>query len=163
MSSPSWPTLKDVFKARRIVVTGATGYVGKVWVSWMLSHFPDLEQLVLLIRPKTDQTAAERFTEVVATSPVFRPLREQHGARLPHRLRRQGHPADVVVRRHVRPHRHVVVLRRDAAALQQRVPHRRARARRADDDDAGAHDELSGERENSSHLRSYSHLLRFLR
>ena len=79
MSSPSWPTLKDVFKARRIVVTGATGYVGKVWVSWMLSHFPDLEQLVLLIRPKTDQTAAERFTEVVATSPVFRPLREQHG------------------------------------------------------------------------------------
>ena len=45
----------------------------------MLSHFPDLEQLVLLIRPKTDQTAAERFTEVVATSPVFRPLREQHG------------------------------------------------------------------------------------
>jgi len=82
MKQQTWPQLKDVFSGKRIVVTGATGYVGKVWVSWMLHHFPDIRELVLLIRPNKDFSAAERFEQIAATSPVFRPLRSNHGDQL---------------------------------------------------------------------------------
>jgi nucleoside-diphosphate-sugar epimerase len=77
-----WPELNTVFAGRRILVTGATGYVGKVWVAWMLDHFEAIEQLVLLIRPNREHTASERFEILVATSPVFRPLRAKHGDHL---------------------------------------------------------------------------------
>lgn len=82
MTQQSWPQLKDVFSGKRILVTGATGYVGKVWVSWILHHFPDIEELVLLIRPNKDYSAVERFEQIAATSPVFRPLRETHTTQL---------------------------------------------------------------------------------
>ena len=82
MTQHSWPQLKDVFAGKRIVVTGATGYVGKVWVSWMLHHCPDLKELVLLIRPNKDHSAVERFETIAATSPVFRPIRDTHGDQL---------------------------------------------------------------------------------
>jgi long-chain acyl-CoA synthetase len=61
---------------RRLVVVGGTGFLGKVWVSMLLYHFPQIAHLYLLVRPKDDQTADERFWSQIATSPVFDPVRE---------------------------------------------------------------------------------------
>jgi long-chain acyl-CoA synthetase len=67
-----------VFAGRRFVVVGGTGFLGKVWVSMLLHRFPEIAHLYLLVRPKADQSAEERFWSQIATSAVFDPLREKY-------------------------------------------------------------------------------------
>ncbi|HTJ84857.1 MAG TPA: AMP-binding protein [Polyangiaceae bacterium] len=67
-----------IFRGKRFVVVGGTGFLGKVWVSMLLHRFPDLGHLYLLVREKVGQTAEERFWSQIATSPTFDPLREAH-------------------------------------------------------------------------------------
>ncbi len=67
-----------IYAGRTLVVVGGTGFLGKVWVSMLLHRFPDIAHLYLLVRPKEDQTAEERFWAQIATSPVFDPIREAH-------------------------------------------------------------------------------------
>ena len=61
---------------KRLVVVGGTGFLGKVWVAQLLTRFPEIGHLYLLVRPKDDQTPEERFWAQIAPSPVFDPLRE---------------------------------------------------------------------------------------
>jgi len=63
---------------RRFVVAGGTGFLGKVWVSMLLHRFPEIDHLWLLVRPKEEQTADERFWSQIVTSAVFDPIREAH-------------------------------------------------------------------------------------
>lgn len=63
---------------RRFVVVGGTGFLGKVWLAMLLHRFPEIGHLWLLVRPKADQSAEERFWSQIATSPVFDPLRERY-------------------------------------------------------------------------------------
>ncbi|HSN97148.1 MAG TPA: SDR family oxidoreductase, partial [Candidatus Nanopelagicales bacterium] len=82
-----------VLAGARLVVVGGTGFLGKVWVSMLLTRFPEVEHLYLLVRPKADQTPEERFWSQIVTSPVFDPLREQHpGAAFEDLLRRKVTP-----------------------------------------------------------------------
>jgi long-chain acyl-CoA synthetase len=67
-----------VLAGRRLCVVGGTGFLGKVWVSMLLHRFPEIAHLYLLVRPKEDQTAEERFWAQIAPSAVFDPLREQY-------------------------------------------------------------------------------------
>jgi long-chain acyl-CoA synthetase len=67
-----------VMEGRRFVVVGGTGFLGKVWVSMLLHRFPQIAHVYLLVRPKEDQTAEERFWSQIATTPVFDPLREKY-------------------------------------------------------------------------------------
>ncbi|MFB6352345.1 MAG: SDR family oxidoreductase, partial [Bradymonadaceae bacterium] len=54
-------------------------FLGKVYASMLLRDHPDLERLHFLIRPRSDEPAADRFDELIATSPVLAPLREVYG------------------------------------------------------------------------------------
>ncbi len=72
------PPLREIFAGRHIVVTGTTGFVGKVWLSHLLSHAPEVGRITLLVRGGK-RGARERVAEMVDTSPAFRPLRAQHG------------------------------------------------------------------------------------
>src|SRR6185369_6313193 len=67
-----------ILAGRKLCVAGGTGFLGKVWVSMLLHRFPGIAHLYLLVRPKADQTAEERFWAQIATSPVFDPVREAH-------------------------------------------------------------------------------------
>jgi long-chain acyl-CoA synthetase len=67
-----------ILAGRRLCVVGGTGFLGKVWVSMLLHRFPEIAHLYLLVRPKEDQTADERFWSQIVTSPVFDPLREKY-------------------------------------------------------------------------------------
>src|SRR5262249_51518854 len=67
-----------IFSGKRFVVVGGTGFLGKVWLSMILHRVPGIAHMVLLVRPKADQTAEERFWAQIATSPVFDPLREKY-------------------------------------------------------------------------------------
>ena len=68
---------------RRLFLTGATGFLGKVWLAHILELLPETE-LVLLIRPGSgrgspEQRAARRLRDLLETSPAFRALRERLG------------------------------------------------------------------------------------
>jgi long-chain acyl-CoA synthetase len=67
-----------VLSGKRLVVVGGTGFLGKVWASMLLHRFPEIGHLYMLVRPKSGQTADERFWSQIATSPSFDPLREAH-------------------------------------------------------------------------------------
>lgn len=66
-----------VLAGKRLVVVGGTGFLGKVWLAMLLTRFPQIGHLYLLVRPKDDQTPEERFWAQITPSPVFDPLREQ--------------------------------------------------------------------------------------
>jgi len=67
---------------RHLLVTGVTGFVGKVWLSQLLYELPEIGRVDVLIRDRREATAVERFARIAARSPAFRPLRERHGAGL---------------------------------------------------------------------------------
>ncbi|MBK8942198.1 MAG: AMP-binding protein [Polyangiaceae bacterium] len=78
--APSGPPLvpSKLLAGARLVVVGGTGFLGKVWAGLLLHRFPEIGHLYLLVRPKADQTAEERFWSQIAPSPCFDPVREAH-------------------------------------------------------------------------------------
>ncbi len=65
---------------RALLVTGATGFVGKVALSMLLDRYPDVGRVFVLVRPGAGGTAEARFFDKVAPSRPFDPLRARHGA-----------------------------------------------------------------------------------
>jgi fatty acyl-CoA reductase len=63
----------------RIFVTGATGFLGKVFVEKLLWSVPDVERVLLLVRRREGTGAAERLREELLTSPMAARLRARHG------------------------------------------------------------------------------------
>ncbi len=74
------PPLEQAFKKRRIMVTGATGFLGKVFVYLLLRWHPELERICLLIRGD-QRSSLNRLRREILDSPVMAPLREHLGAR----------------------------------------------------------------------------------
>src|SRR5260370_6696757 len=66
--------------ARRILLTGATGFLGKVFLSLLLRWHPEIERIYLLIRGDR-RRALSRLRREIIDSPVFGPLREYLGDR----------------------------------------------------------------------------------
>lgn len=75
--------LKRMLSGRRLVVVGGTGFLGKVWWSFLLSRFPEIERIYLVMRPKAGLTAEQRYEKDVEPSAVLDPLRAAHGANFP--------------------------------------------------------------------------------
>ena len=74
----SMPALEQVFKGRRILLTGATGFLGKVFLAILLRWHPEIERVYLLIRGDR-RSSVGRFRRELLDSPVFAPLREHLG------------------------------------------------------------------------------------
>ena len=57
----------------RVMLTGCTGFVGKVVLEELARRRAELgiEQVYVLIRPRRNKSAQERFDQDVATSPCF--------------------------------------------------------------------------------------------
>ena len=77
----SW-SISSAMSGRKILITGATGFLAKVLVSMILRYHPDVDQLYVVIRPRRTVTAAERFREELIENGTFDPLREIYGAGL---------------------------------------------------------------------------------
>lgn len=89
-------TLHGTFAGKELLVTGVTGFFGKVWVALLLQEFPQLGRLHLVVRPKARRDAWDRMQRLFERSPAFRPLRARYGARLHQELkaRIQVHEGD---------------------------------------------------------------------
>ncbi|HEY6002127.1 MAG TPA: AMP-binding protein [Anaeromyxobacter sp.] len=77
---------------RTLLVTGATGFVGKVALTLLLDRYPEVGKVFVLVRPGTGGSAEARFFEKVAPSRPFDPLRQRHGDRFDAFLREKCVP-----------------------------------------------------------------------
>jgi long-chain acyl-CoA synthetase len=70
---------RRALSGRHLVVTGVTGFLGKVWLSWLLHELPEIGRVTLIVRPRPGQQPAERFAEIADTNPCLRPLKRRWG------------------------------------------------------------------------------------
>ncbi|RCV30482.1 hypothetical protein SETIT_6G098600v2 [Setaria italica] len=69
------------FRGKSILITGSTGFLGKVLVEKILRVQPDVKKLFLLIRAADVESAKQRVETEVTGKEIFHVLREKHGNR----------------------------------------------------------------------------------
>ncbi|MEM6531250.1 MAG: AMP-binding protein [Myxococcota bacterium] len=69
----------EQYAGKNIVLSGTTGFVGKVVLAQLLDRYPDIGCIYPLIRPGASDKARDRFDKSVATSPAMAPLRKKYG------------------------------------------------------------------------------------
>lgn len=83
------PSIAETFAGKHLLVTGVTGFLGKVWLAMVLDHLPEIGRATVVIRPKKGEDADARFQWIVERSPAFRPLRAKLGAKAFRKLIRE--------------------------------------------------------------------------
>jgi len=78
-SEDMMPPLQQVLDKRRILLTGATGFLGKVFLYLLLRSHPELERIYVLIRGDR-RSSLSRFRREILDSPAMEPLRAHLGA-----------------------------------------------------------------------------------
>ena len=79
--------MRRAFADKQIMLIGVTGFIGKVWLANTLLDLPAVQRIYLLIRRQKSNPGERRFEKMIEDSPVFDPLFERHGDRLPEFLR----------------------------------------------------------------------------
>ncbi len=74
-------SVRETLAGKHILLTGASGFLGKVWLAMMLHHAPQIGRIYVLLRGK-GRGVRERFEKIVNSSPVFKVLHEAHGERM---------------------------------------------------------------------------------
>ncbi|HVP68495.1 MAG TPA: AMP-binding protein [Anaeromyxobacteraceae bacterium] len=67
---------------RRILLTGATGFLGKVALSLLLDRYPQIGRVFVLVRVGAGGSPEARFADKVVSSRPLDPVRARHGAGL---------------------------------------------------------------------------------
>jgi len=80
-------SVRETLRGKNILLIGATGFIGKVWLANLLTDLPDIGRIYLLVRHNRAATSLQRFQRVIEESPVFEYLAERHGARFAEFLR----------------------------------------------------------------------------
>jgi alcohol-forming fatty acyl-CoA reductase len=69
--------LDEAYRAKAVLLTGGTGFLGTALVEKMLRSLPSLERLYLLVRSSREKSAKERFEKDFLGSDAFSRLREE--------------------------------------------------------------------------------------
>jgi len=75
-------SIQKALSGRHILFTGASGFLGKVWLSMILDKVPEVGRIYVLMRGKKAQGARARFEQMINESYAFAPLHERHGEEL---------------------------------------------------------------------------------
>ncbi len=54
-------SVRESLKGKNILLIGATGFIGKVWLANLLSDLPEIRKIYLLIRRNRSTSARQRF------------------------------------------------------------------------------------------------------
>ncbi len=76
-------SVRKALAGKHVMLIGVTGFIGKVWLANTLLDLPEIGKVYLLIRKQKSNPAIKRFEKIMEESPVFDPLFERHGSRLP--------------------------------------------------------------------------------
>ncbi|XP_064076069.1 fatty acyl-CoA reductase 1 [Vanessa tameamea] len=71
--------ISDTFKGLTLLVTGGTGFMGKVLVEKLLRKCPDIGKIMLLVRPKKGKLPKQRLEEMLNDA-LFEKLRKMRGS-----------------------------------------------------------------------------------
>ncbi len=80
-------SVRETLRGKNILLIGATGFIGKVWLSNLLTDLPEIGRIYLLVRHNRTVTSLQRFQRAIEESPVFEPLAERYGSRFAEFLR----------------------------------------------------------------------------
>src|ERR1700722_8058339 len=72
--------IRQTLAGKHILLIGATGFIGKVWLANLLTDLPEIGRIYLLVRHNRASTSVERFQRILEESPVFEKLAQRHGA-----------------------------------------------------------------------------------
>ncbi|MFS8011587.1 putative oxidoreductase [Helianthus anomalus] len=73
----------DFLDSKTILITGATGFLAKIFVEKILRVQPNVKRLYLLVRATDAKSALQRFNKEAVAKDLFNILKEKHGANLP--------------------------------------------------------------------------------
>ena len=76
-------SVRKALAGKHLLLVGVTGFIGKVWLVNTLMDLPEIQRIYLLIRRQKSNPARKRFEKLVQESPVFDPLFEKYGDKLP--------------------------------------------------------------------------------
>lgn len=79
-------SVRETLAGKHLLVTGVTGFLGKVWVLSLLEHCPQVGRITVLVRGRRGESAVARVEREWGTSPALRPLRDAHGAGVAERI-----------------------------------------------------------------------------
>lgn len=71
-------SVRKTLRGKQILLIGATGFIGKVWLEHLLSNVPDIGKIYVLVRRQRTTTSQRRFEKIIEESPVFDPLEQRH-------------------------------------------------------------------------------------
>lgn len=57
--------IKEFYKGKKILLTGCTGFIGKVMLEKCLRSFPDIGCIFMLVREKRNKTKNQRIREIL--------------------------------------------------------------------------------------------------
>jgi fatty acyl-CoA reductase len=55
--------VKEFFKGKTVLLTGTTGFVGKVLLERLMSSCTDVKRIYLMVRPKANMTLQQRIQD----------------------------------------------------------------------------------------------------
>jgi hypothetical protein len=73
-------SIEETYAGRHVLLTGGSGFLGKVWLAMLLEHVPDIGRIYLLVRSKALVSGQQRVQNMLNSSPAFRTLHEKLGA-----------------------------------------------------------------------------------
>lgn len=76
-ANPGGSSIEAFFAESVVLITGATGFLGKALVEKLLRSCPRLATIFILIRPKKGQTVEQRFMELI-DNPVYDRIRWEY-------------------------------------------------------------------------------------
>jgi 1-acyl-sn-glycerol-3-phosphate acyltransferase len=79
MEIPVEHSVLRTLSGKRVLMAGATGFIGKVTLAMLLERSPDVGYVYVLLRERAGETAGARLLAMVTASPVFEALRARHG------------------------------------------------------------------------------------
>ncbi|RWR72082.1 Male sterility [Cinnamomum micranthum f. kanehirae] len=69
----------DSFKGKNLLITGATGFLGKVLIEKVLRTIPDVGKIFLVIKAKSKEDSMKRLQNEILQADLFKCLKEIHG------------------------------------------------------------------------------------
>ena len=82
-SPPPEPlSVRKALAGKNVLLIGATGFIGKVWLANALAELPEIGKIYLLIRRQRTIGALRRFEKIIEESPLFESFHEKLGAGL---------------------------------------------------------------------------------
>lgn len=72
-------SIREAYVGKNVLLSGASGFLGKVWLSMVLDRMPEIGRVYILTRYRNGLSAHTRLERIFSSSPAFSPLQARLG------------------------------------------------------------------------------------